>query len=309
MRIIFMGNPLIACPALMTLKSSEHEVVGVVSNAPKQIGRGRAINHTEIGQLAIDLDLNFIPVDSFADLQFKNKINNLKADLFVVVAFRILPDYLIGLARFGAINLHTSLLPKYRGAAPIQHAILNGEKITGISTFQIERKVDVGAIILQKKISIDPDDNFGSLSEKMSIEGSEIMIRSIDLIMRGNYESIIQDESSSSYAPKILKEMLRIDWNDSAENIQNKVRAFSPKPGAYAELNGKRFKIFKTKVVNKANNFLTGTILNIDNNKLIVSCNDSSLELLDVQLENKRKMNVSDLLKGSKLLSGTKFDE
>ena len=168
MKIIFMGNSAIACPILNALNNSKHDLLAVVSNSPKRFGRGRSLSYTPVGKLAKDIKLNFIPAESLTDPDLYTRLKTLKPDIYVVVAFRILPNALLEIPKMGAMNLHTSLLPKYRGAAPIQHAIMNGDKETGLTTFIIEPKVDTGSIILQERMNIEPDDDFESISEKRS---------------------------------------------------------------------------------------------------------------------------------------------
>ena len=179
MKIVFMGNPLIACPLLNSLYNSNHDIISVVSNAPKAMGRGKKLKFTAVGDFANSLNIPFLGFKSVDEKEIINKLEELKPDLFVVMAFRILSNSILSIPKLGAINLHTSLLPKYRGAAPIQHAILNGDKITGISTFIIEPKVDTGGILLQKEIPINKEDDFGTLSKKMANISGKLVLESI----------------------------------------------------------------------------------------------------------------------------------
>ena len=293
-----MGNPVIANPILKALHKSRHDIVGVVSNAPKPMGRGRILRHTAIGELANELNLNYIPVESLKDNEFQLKLKSLIPDVFVVVAFRILPNSILEIPKVGAVNLHTSQLPKYRGAAPIQHALLNGDSETGITTFLIESKVDTGAILMQKKINIENEDNFGSLSEKMSGLGIKLVMETLNQLEEGSHNPIQQDNDLASPAPKITKEMCAINWNDPVEEIHNMVRAFSPFPGAFTTMNGKRMKIFKSLILDDKYCDDGGKISLLEKNKMAVSCGDGLLELIEIQLEGKRRMSMADCLKG-----------
>ena len=218
--------------------------------------------------------------------------------VFVVVAFRILPKEVFTIPKKLSFNLHASLLPKYRGAAPIQWALINGEKETGVTTFALEEKVDTGNIILQEKIEIDTDDNFGSLHDKLSILGSEIVLRTINLIEEGNFELKNQDNTLSSPAPKITKEITRIDWNKTAEEIHDLVRGLSPYPCAYFVLNNTIIKIYKSKNVHFTEKFLSAGEVYHDSKDLIVGCGKGSLSLLELQQEGKNRLKVEEFLRG-----------
>jgi methionyl-tRNA formyltransferase len=297
-RIVFMGNPAIANPILKALNESFYEIVGVVSNAPKLMGRGQMLKHTAIGELSNELNLNYIPAVSLKDDEFHSKLISLKPDIFVVVAFRILPNSVLGIPKMGSINLHTSLLPKYRGAAPIQHALLNGDSETGITTFSIEPRVDAGEILMQEKIKIEKQDDFGSLSEKMAKKGIELVLNTLNQLENNSVKPIQQDKDLASSAPKITKEMCAINWNNPVEKIKNQVRAFSPFPGAFTTMNGKRLKIYKSLILDNKNWDYGGKISLLEKNRMAVSCGDGLLELLEIQFEGKRRMTMGDCLKG-----------
>ncbi len=297
MKIVFMGNPPIACHLLNRLYESSHEVVGVVSNIPKKMGRGKKLKFTAVGDLANSLNIPFIGFNSKDEDLLKKKLEILKPDLFVVMAFRILSNSILSIPKICAINLHTSLLPKYRGAAPIQHSLINGDKKTGLTTFVIESKVDTGGIILQKEILINKEDNFGSLSEKMANESGELVLESIKKIEQG-YKPIPQNNSDVTLASKILKSDYLIDWSKKAESVHNQIRGLSPQPGAYTIINNKRFKILKSKVYSTDSLNEPGKIIIIDKRDLIVTCKNSLLELIDIQVEGKNIMLASDWIKG-----------
>ena len=306
MKIIFMGNSEIACPILNALKKSKHQILSVVSNSPKALGRGMTYQYTPVGKLANKLDLKLISVDSLKNKQFISTIEKLQADIFVVVAFRILPSLLLSLTNKGAMNLHASLLPKYRGAAPIQHAILNGDSETGISTFIIDKNLDTGPILLQKKISISNQDNFDTLSKKISDEGPVLILKSLDLLEKDNYKLFSQLDKEASYAPKILKNELLIDWAQTANQINNRVRALSYS-GVFTFINGKRIKLYKTRVHENNISSNPGRILIIDKKKVFISCAKDDLELIEVQMENKSRMLTSEWIKGAQIKTGDYF--
>ena len=307
MKIIFMGNSEIACPILNALIKSKHQILSVVSNSPKALGRGMTYQYTPVGKLANKLDLKLISVDSLKNKQFISTIEKLQADIFVVVAFRILPSILLSLTNKGAMNLHASLLPKYRGAAPIQHAILNGDSETGISTFIIDKNLDTGPILLQKKISISNQDNFDTLSKKISDEGPVLILESLDLLEKNNYKLFSQLDKEASYAPKILKNELLIDWAQTANQINNRVRALSYS-GVFTFINGKRIKLYKTRVHENNISSKPGRISIIDKKKVFISCAKDDLELIEVQMENKRRMLTSEWIKGAQIKTGDYFD-
>lgn len=303
MKIIFMGNSEIACPILNALIKSKHQILSVVSNSPKALGRGMTYQYTPVGKLANKLDLKLISVDSLKNKQFISTIEKLQADIFVVVAFRILPSILLSLTNKGAMNLHASLLPKYRGAAPIQHAILNGDSETGISTFIIDKNLDTGPILLQKKISISNQDNFDTLSKKISDEGPVLILESLDLLEKNNYKLFSQLDKEASYAPKILKNELLIDWAQTANQINNRVRALSYS-GVFTFINGKRIKLYKTRVHENNISSNPGRISIIDKKKVFISCAKDDLELIEVQMENKSRMLTSEWIKGAQIKTG-----
>ena len=298
-----MGNSEIACPILNALIKSKHQILSVVSNSPKALGRGMTYQYTPVGELANKLDLKLISVDSLKNKQFISTIEKLQADIFVVVAFRILPSILLSLTNKGAMNLHASLLPKYRGAAPIQHAILNGDSETGISTFIIDKNLDTGPILLQKKISISNQDNFDTLSKKISDEGPVLILESLDLLEKNNYKLFSQLDKEASYAPKILKNELLIDWAQTANQINNRVRALSYS-GVFTFLNGKRIKLYKTRVHENNISSKPGRISIIDKKKVFISCAKDDLELIEVQMENKSRMLTSEWIKGAQIKTG-----
>ena len=293
-----MGNPSFAISSLESILQSRHKLIAVISNPPKPIGRKKIMKHTEVGNYAIKNNLELIELGSFDDDDIYKKIVSLKIDIFVVVAFRILPEKYILIPRFGSINLHASLLPKYRGAAPIQWALMNGDKTTGISVFQIEKKIDTGKIIYQKKVVIDKNDNFKILSEKLSNFGAEILIKAINDIEDGKAKLLEQDNTLSTKAPKISKEMLRIKWDWPAVKINNWIRGLSPRPGMTTIFRGKKIKIIKSVVTNELLKGVPGKVNYVDKSFLKIHTSCGLLSIKELQQEGKKCMPIEEFLKG-----------
>ena len=302
-----MGNPKFAINPLKSLLASNHDIVAVISNPPKPMGRKKILQHTEVGKYAQENNLNLIELDDFNNNDIFQKIISLKVDIFVVVAFRVLPQKYIELPKFGSINIHASLLPKYRGAAPIQWALMNGDNFTGVSIFKIEKKVDTGGIINVEKIKIQNEDNFETLSDKLSELGSKALIKSLRLIENDDFKLLVQNNKKSTRAPKIKKEMLRINWSWKAEKINNWVRGLSPSPGMYTVYKGKKLKILKTSVLNSDTELSIGKIEVINLKELVVHCFDKMISVLEVQQEGKKRLSIQDFLIGSNIKNGDYF--
>ena len=301
-----MGNPEFALPSLKMVLASNHELVAVISNAPKPMGRKRGLKHTAIGEFAISKGLNFIELDSFDNNCFK-KLESLKVDIFIVVAFRILPEKFLSIPNICSINLHGSILPQYRGAAPIQWALMNGDKVTGVSVFKIEKRVDSGKIISQKQIVIEDSDNFYSLSEKLSNLGAEILIDALNKFQENRIEYKEQDLSLITKAPKINKKMLQINWAWSAEKINNWVRGLAPLPGMVTIYNNRKLKLIKTAFENRIIDSIPGEIITASNVKLEVCTGKGILSILELQQEGKTVLSIENFLRGSNIKIGDVF--
>ncbi|HIA95169.1 MAG TPA: methionyl-tRNA formyltransferase [Candidatus Marinimicrobia bacterium] len=308
MRAIFMGNPEFALPTLKALLSSRHDVVAVVSNPPKPIGRGRKLRSTAVGQFAKENNLNLIETESLKSAELHDQLSALKPDVFVVVAYRILPKSLIDLPKYGAVNLHASLLPKYRGAGPIQWSLMNGDKTTGVTVFQINPWVDRGEILLQKEMDIFPDDDMLSLGMRLCNAGANLIVDALDRLENGTIHSWPQKNDLAISAPKITMEMTVINWTWPAEKIHNWIRGLSPRPGMSTTLNGKNFRIYKTKVLDMGNG-RSGEIKKIKNDEMVVSTGKGALSLMEVQAEGKRKMPIGDFLHGAVIQVGDRLGE
>ncbi|RPH05397.1 MAG: methionyl-tRNA formyltransferase [bacterium TMED144] len=297
MKIVFLGNPNVSVTILDSLLKTKHEIVGVVSNSPKISGRGLKKSYTPVGVYAINNKLELLCLSSFKDEKLYKALKKLNPDLFIVVAFKIIPQKFLNLPKFGAINLHASLLPSYRGASPIQYALLNGDKKTGVTTFLIDDKIDNGKIIMQKEFKINDNDNYESLIKKVESHGSDLVIKTIDRIANKNiYQE--QNENYISYAPKIQKKMLLINCFENSNINHNKVRAFSPTPGAFVKINKKRLKILKTRKTSIKSPKENISKIFIKKNKVLIGCSEHFLELLEVQFEGKKKMNALNWARG-----------
>jgi len=299
-----MGTPQFSVPLLEALINSRHNVVAVVTNVDKPAGRKRKLLASAVKQAAIKHNLPILQPEKLDDSEFLAEVAALKADAGVVVAFRILPVELYSIPKLGCINLHTSLLPDLRGAAPINWALMRGYTQTGVTTFQIEKKVDKGQILLQEPIAIKPDDDYGSLSLRMAQVGTKLMVETLDRLEAGNITSIKQD-GKGSRAPKITPETCRIDWSNSAEDLHNQVRGLSPAPAARTHWGGKVLKLFKTQIVDAKSSARPSVVIGLEDEVLLVQTGDGVLGILELQLEGKKRMNIIDFFRGKPIPSGT----
>lgn len=306
MNIIFMGTPHFAVPSLNALLHSNHKISGVVTVPDKPQGRGLKLSESPVKKFALENNLKILQPLKLKDENFLNEIRNLNADLIVIVAFRILPEELIDIPEYGCINLHASLLPKYRGAAPINWAIIKGEKETGVTTFFLKKKVDTGNIIMQQKCLIDFNDDAGSVHDKLMNIGAGTVLKTVEMISAsmGNVPVLVQDEAIATPAPKIFKDNCRIQWESSSRDIYNFIRGLSPYPGSFTFYNGKILKIFKTGFpIDSSKKTVPGRIT-AEAGKVFIETGDSMLEISDLQLEGKKRMNISDFLRGNDIQNG-----
>lgn len=315
-----MGTPDFALPSLKKINESNHSLMAVVTAPDKERGRGKQISPTPIKEYALNNNLKVFTPSKLNDDEFINELNKIEPDLIVVVAFRILPREVYKIPKLGTFNLHGSLLPKFRGAAPIQWSLIKGETKTGVTTFFLEDKVDTGNIILKREIAIAPEDNFGSLHDKMMMIGADAVIDTINLIEAGNYSLEIQDNSQASSAPKITKELCRINFADSVRNIHNLIRGLSPYPGAFFSLNEKTYKIYDSTYFNKNYDEFTWekTLEGVEikkvlinelecqliqtKNEIFIRTEDGILQILDIQPEGRKRMKTEEFLRGYSLL-------
>lgn len=305
MNIIFMGTPDFAVPSLLKLAKSGYKPVAVVTGADKKRGRGQKLIPTPVKSAAADMGIPILEPKSLKDSSFIREIASLDVELSCVVAFRILPDELISIPKRGTVNLHASLLPLYRGAAPIQRAIMAGEKITGATTFFIRREVDTGNILLQKSLPLAEDEDFGSLHDRLAELGANLLLKTIEGIKSGKLKEIPQDDAKATNAPKIKSEDLKINWDNLAGRIHDQVRGLSPFPGVSARVNNMVIKIFKTEISDETvEGYSPGEISRITGSYFTVATGDGSLKVLELQRQGKRRMETSEFLRGVDLSTG-----
>ena len=304
MRIVFMGTPDFAVPSLKILLDHGYDIVGVVT-APDKPGGRKGIIESAVKQFAVANELHLLQPVKLRDPDFLAELVSLKADLQVVVAFRMLPEVVWRMPIFGTLNLHGSLLPKYRGAAPINWAIINGEKETGVTTFFLRHEIDTGDIILQKKMEIGPDETAGEVHDRMMVLGADAVLETVDAIRSGTIVPQPQPDAAATHAPKIFTETCRINFDQPAVVVHHFVRGLSPFPGAWTQVKTGVFKIYKSApepfdLPSQSDEHQPGDFVSDGKTFLKVRVTDGYLQLLDVQLEGKRRMPLRDFLNGNK---------
>lgn len=303
LRIVYMGTPEFAVPALEKLVAAGWNVVAVITAPDKPQGRGQKLVGSPVKQVAEKLGLHILQPTNLKNPEFQQELKDLKADLQIVVAFRMLPEAVWNMPPLGTFNLHASLLPDYRGAAPINWAIINGEKETGVTTFFLKHEIDTGSIIYQEKIDIMAEDDLGTVYEKLMTIGADLVVKTVEAISKDEVNPSVQDESKAlHHAPKIFKETCKIDWSQSAESIHNLVRGLSPYPAAWTEFQDKTCKIFRTSFSkNNLNNKKQGEWESDGKSFLKFQTGSGTLDVLELQLEGKKRMKIDELLRGLKL--------
>lgn len=304
MRIVYMGTPDFAVPSLDQMVAAGHRPIAVVTGPDKRRGRGRRMSPTAVKRAAMRHEIPILQPDSVKDPAFAEEVVSLEADLIVVVAFKILPLAVFGAARIGAFNLHGSLLPAFRGAAPIQHALMAGVTETGVTTFFLREKVDTGNIILQKKLPVGPEETAGELHDRMMILGAEAVVESIERIASGKVEAKSQDELLASPAPKITSDDCKINWAASSRQVHNQIRAVSPFPGAWTDHDEVRLKIYRTSQDDGGTNPSPGTVVTADSGRLRIACGTGSIDLLELKRAGRSKMPVDVFLNGYAISTG-----
>ncbi len=311
LRIVFMGTPEFAVPSLEKILEAGYNVVGVITAPDRPAGRGRKLHPSAVKKYAIDKGLKLMqPVNLKAD-EFILELSALQANVQVVVAFRMLPQIVWAMPELGTFNLHASLLPQYRGAAPINWAIINGELKTGVSTFFIDEKIDTGNMILQKEIKILPEENAGQLHDKLMESGAVLITDTLALIQEEKVSTTPQKENNAlKPAPKLNKENTRINWEDTIENIHNLIRGLSPYPAAWTVLLNNtqemNVKIYSSKKVKEQHKLSKGRII-CDDKQVKVAVPEGFLIIKEIQLPGKRKMKTKELLNGFSFASNAKF--
>ena len=300
-KIIFFGTPEFALPILKKIYNSKHEVLMVYTQPPKKSSRGQKINKTVIHEYSEKVSLNVkTPNDLLGEETFLNKIN---FDIGIVVAYgKLIPKEILNLSKYGFINIHASLLPKYRGAAPIQRSLINQDKETGISFMKIIEKLDSGPVCKKYKIAINKNENYNSLLARLSSLGEDNVIEIIEQIIENKIKFFEQNEHEASYAKKIEKSDGKINWNESAELIQAKVNALNPNPGGWFIFDNERYKILRADI--SLTDGQPGEVINDD---FIVGCGNKSLKIIEIQRQGKKPQNSKDFLMGSKIKPGTKL--
>lgn len=303
-----MGTPEFALPSLRTLLENGYSVAAVVTAPDKPAGRGRRVQMSAVKKFSVERGLDVLQPPVLGDSGFISGLRDLGADLFVIVAFRILPPAVFTLAGMGSINLHASLLPRFRGPAPINWAIMRGERETGVTTFFLQEKVDTGRIILQARLPIGPDETAGELHDRLAAIGAEVVLHTVRLIEQGTAQSVPQDDALASPAPKIFTGDCRIDWAKSAAEVHNFVRGLSPRPGAFTTWSGGVVKILRTRLAGPVspNGGRAGEILEA-HGRLIVGTAEGSVEILEIQQEGKKRLTAGEFLSGSRLRTGERF--
>jgi methionyl-tRNA formyltransferase len=299
MKIVFMGTPEFSLNVLQALINSEHDVVGVVTQPDKLVGRKQVLTPTPVKQLALDHGIPvFQPIKIRQDY---DTIVNWQPDLIVTCAYgQIIPKVLLDLPPFGAINVHASLLPKYRGGAPIQWAMINGDDKTGITIMYMAEKMDAGDIINQREVIIEKDDNIGTLHHKLSEVGAQLLVETLPSIFNRTNSRTVQDEGLVTYAYNISKEDERIDWKKSGLGVVNHIRALNPWPGAYTTIDGSRFKIYQAELMDEKTNKEIGQIIRVENDRMIVASGSGDvIAILEGQLEGRKRQTMKDVLNGN----------
>ena len=307
--IIFMGTPEFATASLKVLYENNYDIKAVVTATDKPAGRGRNLRISDVKKYALEKNLNILQPNNLKDEKFINELKSLDADLFVVVAFRMLPKSVWEIPKMGCFNLHASLLPNYRGATPINHAIISGETKTGVTSFFINENIDTGDIILQETVEIKEDFSAGDLHDILKTKAAGLVLKTVEVIASKNYQTISQNnipEKNIKPAPKITKEFCKINWNNNCDDLHNFIRGLSPYPTAYTKIINKNneeklLKIFKTDYLNEKHNLNPGTISSDNKTYIKIACKDGYIVINELQIEGKKHMNISDFLRGNNI--------
>jgi methionyl-tRNA formyltransferase len=304
LRIVFLGTPDFAVASLEALVNAGCNIVGVITAPDKPAGRGLQLQQSAIKKYAIEQNLKVLQPEKLKDELFINELKSLQADIQIVVAFRMLPEIVWNMPHLGTINVHGSLLPQYRGAAPINWAIINGEKQTGVTTFKLKHEIDTGNILMQETIAIDDDETAGSLHDKMKIVGANLLVKTIKEVTENNIEEIEQHQTPNiekqtlNHAPKIFTETCKINWAKSVDEVYNLIRGLAPYPAATATLNGKGFKVFSCTKILEQPTEQVGTFISDYKTFLKFTCLNGYISIIELQLEGKKRMKIEDFLKG-----------
>ncbi len=300
LRIVFMGTPDFAVPTLQTLVENKYNVVAVVTAPDKPAGRGQKIQQSPVKEYAVAQNIPVLQPTNLKSESFLEELRSYSANLQIVVAFRMLPEVVWNMPELGSFNVHGSLLPQYRGAAPINWAIINGEKETGVTSFFLKHEIDTGDLLFQTRVPILDEDDFGSMYEKLKYEGASLALRTVQAIEQGEVNPQPQVTTfETKHAPKIFKETCQINWNQPAQNIRNFIRGLSPYPAAWTRFQDKNFKVFKVEVLDNAGYTSEPGTIHTDNKTFLhVQTAEGAIAILDLQMEGKKRMPLQDLLRG-----------
>lgn len=306
MKIVFMGTPEFAVASLDILVQNNYDIVGVVTVPDKPAGRGQQLQQSAVKKYALEKGLHILQPEKLKDESFIKELKDLKADLQIVVAFRMLPEVVWNMPPLGTYNLHGSLLPKYRGAAPINWAIINGETESGVTSFKLKHEIDTGNLLLQAKVPISNTTTAGELHDNLMQLGAEVILKTVKAIETGNIELKPQDDALSIHAPKLFKETCKIVWNNPAEKIYNLIRGLSPYPAAFAEYTDKNnqtigIKIFKSEMELSNHTNVLGTVLSDGKTYFKVACVDGYILIKELQMAGKKRMLIEEFLRGFKM--------
>lgn len=312
MRIVFMGTPEFAVASLDILVQHGYDIAAVVTVPDKPAGRGQQLQQSAVKKYALEKGLKVLQPEKLKDEQFVHELRELKADLQIVVAFRMLPEVVWDMPRLGTYNLHGSLLPKYRGAAPINWAIMNGETESGVTSFKLKHEIDTGNMLFQEKVPITKATTAGDLHDQLMQVGAGVILKTVQAVASGHYELRPQDDSQSIHAPKLFKETCKIDWNWTAEKIYNQVRGLSPYPAAFTEFTDKHgqitgVKIYRCEAEETVREHESGTVLTDHKTFVKVVCNNGLISIKELQMAGKKRMLVEEFLRGFKMDPGFKF--
>ena len=318
LRIVFMGTPDFAVASLKTLVENGYKIVGVITAPDKPAGRGKKLAESAVKQYALQNNLTILQPEKLKNPDFVNELKNLKADLQIVVAFRMLPEIVWSMPKYGTFNLHGSLLPQYRGAAPLNWAVINGENKTGVTTFLLDHEIDTGKILFKKEIEIGENDTVGDIHERLMEIGADLVLETVDSIAGGNIQPIPQEkllvENEIKHAPKIFKEDCKIDWNKTTEEVRNLIRGLSPYPTAWSNLVNKKTgeeiltKIYFAQKINFSEIAEPGSIRTDGKNYLNVACRKGWLKIADLQISGKKRMKTEDFLRGFQQIEAYHFE-
>jgi methionyl-tRNA formyltransferase len=309
LKIVFMGTPEFAVPSFLRIADSSHQIVGVVTQPDRPRGRGQTVLPAPVKKQA--QKLSGVPVyqpEKLSDQNFIEQLKSLKADIFVVVAFRILPESVYSMPPHGTINLHPSLLPKYRGAAPVNWTIINGEKETGVTIIKISRQIDSGGILAQTRVPVLENETAGSLHDRLAKIGADLLVKTIESLASGTVTILPQNDSGATPAPKLTKEICHISFDQPAEKVKNWIHGLSPHPGAYAFLNEEMIKFYAAGIVDKIRKETPpGKIVNPGKGEIHIACNPGIINLLELQKQGKKVLNSAEFLRGFKFKKGDLF--